>query len=105
MSNTDTDTLALAILSDANLALVEEMRTLRDQIKALKDRKDKLRLILLKELANVDTGITASGEPVITIERDDRSRIDSDRLQALYPEVYADCQKSSPVQTVRFPDE
>lgn len=92
------------VLSDPTLALVEELRSVRESIKGLKASEERLRKALLVELEDIETGLTASGVPVITIDRQDRTRVDGDRLQALYPDAWKDCQATSVVQTVRLPE-
>lgn len=100
MFNLDTST----VLPDATIALVEELRTVRDSIKSLKSREDQIRQTLLDELKGVEEGVTASGMPVVTVERYSRTKIDGNRLQALYQDVWKDCQVETPVQVVRLPE-
>ena len=95
---------ATTVLSDSNLALVEELRTTRESIKILKGRESEIRDKLLAELQGTDQGITAAGVPVITIDRQVRTRVNSDRLQALHKAVYDDCLVDTTVQTVRLPE-
>lgn len=95
---------AITILSDTTLSLVDELRSVRRSVRDLKVREDEIRKIILAELFDTEQGITASGVSVITIERQTRTRIDGDRLQALYRDIWADCQIESVVQTVRLPE-
>lgn len=92
------------VLSDSTLALVEELRSVREATKGLKAREDEIRKILLEELKDSDEGITASGVPVVTVERQSRTRTDGNRLQALYQDVWKDCQVETTVQVVRLPE-
>lgn len=92
------------VLSDSTLGLVNELRSIREDVKALKAREEKIRDLLLTELKGADGGVTASGEFIISIDRSPRSGINRDRLQALYPDVYRDCQTETQVQAVRFPE-
>ncbi len=93
---------ATTVLSDANLALVAELRTTRDSIKRLKAREGEIRDVLLDELKDSALGLTASGVPLVEVERYSRSRVDSNRLQALYKDVFDDCQTETPVQVLRL---
>lgn len=102
MSMTEID--GLAVLSDDTLALVEELRSTRDAIKVLKSREDDIRSSLLSELTGVEFGITAAGVPVIEVQRQVRTRIDGKKLQALYEDVWKDCQTSTSVESLRFPE-
>lgn len=92
------------VLSDPNLALVEELRTVRETIKSLKGREEQIRDVLLAELKDAEFGIAASGEPLIEVQRQPRSRLDGKRLQALYEDAWDDCQVKSTVEVLRFPE-
>lgn len=92
------------ILADSEVALVEELRSTREFIKKLKDREDEIRKTLLRNLDGKERGITASGIPVVEIQRQPRTRVDSNRLRALYEEVWEDCQVESVVEVVRLPE-
>lgn len=93
-----------AVLSDTSLSLVEELRSVRESIKSLKAREKEIRDALLIELKGVDYGITASGEPLIEVQRYPRTGLNSDRLQALYRSAWDDCQTSTEVEVLRFPE-
>lgn len=93
-----------AVLSASNLTLVDELRSTRELVKKLKAREDEIRKVLLAELADVEVGLTAAGVPVIEIERQARTRVDSKRLQALYEDVWDDCQVETTVEVLRLPD-
>lgn len=95
---------ASAVLSEANLALVEELRSTREFIKRLKSREDEIRKVLLADLQTASEGITAAGVPVIEVHRQTRTRTNGDRLRALYPDAWEDCQTESTVESLRFPE-
>lgn len=92
------------VLTESNLALVEELRSTREFSKKLKAREDEIRKILLEELKDSEQGITASGVPMIEVDRQSRTRVDSNRLQALYQDVWEDCQIETTVQVLRLPE-
>lgn len=92
------------ILNDANLALVEELRSVRETSKSLKAREDEIRKILLEALKYSEQGITASGVPMIEVQRQPRTRVDGNRLQALYQDVWDDCQIATTVEVLRLPE-
>lgn len=102
MAMFDVDTTT--VLSDDNLALVEELRSVREFIKGLKTREDEIRKTLLQELKDSEQGLTAAGVPVIEIQRQSRTRVDSNRLQALYQDVWKDCQIETSVEVLRLPE-
>ena len=99
-----TDQDDAVVLSDSNLALVEELRSNRESSKRLKAREDEIRSILLQELKGSEYGVTAAGAPMIEVQRQARTRVDSKRLQALYENVWEDCQIESEVEVLRFPE-
>lgn len=99
-----TDLDGSVVLSDAAQSLVDELRSIREAVKDLKIRESEIRDILLQELKDRSQGVTASGVPVVTVERQPRSRLDSNRLQALYQSAWKDCQIHSTVDVVRLPE-
>jgi predicted phage-related endonuclease len=92
------------VLSESHLALVEELRSTREFVKKLKAREDEIRKIILQDLKDTERGITSSGVPVLTIDRQTRTRVDSNRLQALYHDVWEDCQIETTVEVLRLPE-
>lgn len=98
---TDND---IVVLDDSDLTLVEDLRTVREEIRKLKTREDDIRSALLTQLKGFEYGLTSSGVPVIEVQRQPRSRVDSRRLQALYEDVWEDCQIKSEVEVLRFPE-
>jgi predicted phage-related endonuclease len=98
----DTDTSI--VLDDDAVALVDELRSIRDATKVLKAREDEIRAVLVNQLEGAEQGITASGVPVVEVQRQSRTRVDTKRLEALYEEVWKDCQVDMTVTTVRLPD-
>lgn len=99
-----TDFDETTVLSDASLALVEELRSVREFTHKLKARESEIRSILLEELKDAEQGITASGVPMIEVQRQARTKVDSKRLQALYEEVWDDCLIETTVQVLRLPE-
>lgn len=92
------------VLSDSDLALVEELRSVRETSKALKAREDEIRKTLLTALKDSDQGLTASGASVVEVQRQPRTRVDTNRLQALYQSAWDDCQISTTVEVLRLPE-
>jgi predicted phage-related endonuclease len=99
-----TDDAGSVVLSQDTLSLVEDLRETRDAIKVLKAREESIRTVLLTELDGVEYGVTAAGAPVIEVQRQPRSRVDSKKLQALYEDVWKDCQTETEVEVLRFPE-
>lgn len=98
------DTETSVVLDDDAVTLVDELRSLRDTIKVMKAREDEIRAALLKQLEGAEQGISASGVPVVEVQYQSRTRVDTKRLQALYEEVWKDCQTDMTVTTVRLPE-
>lgn len=92
------------VLSGSDLALVVELRTIRETTKSLKAREEEIRKALLAKLNDVEVGLTASGVPAIQVDRHTRTRVNSDRLQALYQDAWEDCQTETTVESLRFPE-
>lgn len=101
MVNNDTET----VLTDDSVSLVEELRSIRETTKDLKARESEIRSLLLDELNGAQSGITASGVPVVEVEYQTRYRVDVKRLQALYQDAWEDCQKETEVSVVRLPEQ
>lgn len=99
---TDIDTPV--VLDDDTVALVDELRAIRDTAKLWKAREDEIRSILLKRLEGAEQGINASGVPVVDVQYQTRTRVDTKRLQALHQAVWEDCQTDMTVTTIRLPD-
>lgn len=93
------------VLTESTLSLVKELRELRDFTKRLKAREAEIRKILLAELKDTDQGVTAAGMPVIEVQRQSRTRLDGNRLQALYQEAWEDCQVETTVEVLQLPEE
>lgn len=89
------------VLDDDTIALVEELRSIREASKVLKAREDEIRSTLLRELEGAEHGITASGMPVVEVQYQARTRVDTKRLQALHEDVWKDCLTSSVAAVVR----
>jgi predicted phage-related endonuclease len=100
-----TDLDEIAVLSDSNVSLVEELRSVREFIKTLKTREKEIRSILLKDLKEASVGMTASGKFLVEIQRHTRTGLDADRLQALYEEAWEDCQTETEVEVLRLVSE
>jgi predicted phage-related endonuclease len=99
-----TDSDSAIVLSDSDLDLVEELRSIRETVKNLKAREEEIRTVLLQELKDSEYGLTASGDLLIEVERQQRSRLDSKKLQALYEDVWNDCQIKTTVEVLRLPE-
>jgi len=92
------------VLSESTLALVDELRSVREKVKSLKSREESIRKVLLQELVDSAEGITSSGVPVVALDQQLRTRVDANRLHALYPDVWEDCQVETTVQVLRLPE-
>ena len=86
ITTSTTTTNAVELDSDAQ-ALVNELRTLRDQSTALEKRKSVLRDQLLETLGDAEVGLVNG---VVRLRQRDEVRrsVSYDELFALFPEVY-----------------
>lgn len=76
----------------------KEMLTIKQRMDELKKREDELKMMWL--LAMQESGNRKAGNEYVTVTRKDagvRTSIDSKKLQADYPDVYAKCVKESKV--------
>lgn len=99
------DTETILELDDDAVEAAAELRSVRDAIKALKGREEVLKAILLASMSEADQGVNASGVPVIEVRRQSRSSVDVRKLQALYEDVWKNCQRETVVASLRFPAE
>lgn len=80
------------VLTDDELSLVEQLAEARRQSGAWKKIADEAR-DRLRDLAIVrgsDVALTASGDPAYHLVRSERTGVNREKLEAKYPEVYAD---------------
>jgi hypothetical protein len=78
------------ILEGTELELVNELESVRAELKELKTRETALRAEILGILNGESRGLTAAGSQVVNIRIQHRRAVNSSKLEALYPEVYAD---------------
>lgn len=79
-------------LTEQGVSLARRLQAVRDQQKELRKEEEVLRDSLLSTLEDeqVDAAVTGSGEPAIHLVRSNRSRVDTKRLQAMYPDIHAE---------------
>jgi hypothetical protein len=86
-----------AQISDQAMLLVKELAEIRSTSSALKKRGDEIRDELLAELTELDAtrAITASGDPAIHVTSIQTTRVNRKKLEARYPDVFADVVETS----------
>lgn len=78
-------------LNDEQLQLLRDLAAVRRERNDLKKREDALRASLLDVLTrnNSTDAITAGGKPAMRISSSPSSGVDKKKLEAMYPDVYA----------------
>lgn len=94
----DTDVL---VIPDAILANARELDDVRTAIKVMKEREETLRASVLDFLETSGDDAAAQDGVAISLSRSVRTGVDTKRLEALYPRVYADTKTTTPVTQVR----
>lgn len=91
------------VLSDEELKHVQLLAEARRNSAAWKKIEDDERkeLLALAEANSSDIALTASGAPAFHLERSERTKVDTKKLEALYPETYADVATVTEVITVK----
>lgn len=92
-------------LDEDALDAVKELQSIRDSIKSLKGREETIKAQLLETLNEADSGVDSTGRPIVEVRRQQRSSVDTKKLQALYPDVWADCQRETLVSSIRIPSD
>lgn len=77
------------IFKEPELSLVHELEEIRSQVKDLKARESEIRSEILGMMNNSSHGLTAAGSQVITVQVQHRRTVNSTKLEALFPDVYA----------------
>ena len=77
------------IFEGTELDLVHELEELRGEIKVLKARETEVRSDLLGIMNGTERGLTAAGSQVCSVTVQHRRVVNSAKLEALYPDVYA----------------
>jgi hypothetical protein len=83
-----------------------ELRKVRSELSTLRARESSLRDQLMLLVGGEDNhdgcGLTASGVKVCHIDTSMRTTVSRDKLEALYPEVFADVSGETTVRTLRI---
>lgn len=77
------------VFEGTELELVHELEDIRSQVKGLKARESEIREEILALLNDTNRGITAAGSQVVSVQVQHRRTVNSAKLEALYPDVYA----------------
>jgi plasmid maintenance system killer protein len=79
--------------SDDELELLEELAEHRHLASSHTDAASEIRDRLMKilEASEADKALTSSGAPAAHVETQHRRTVNTKKLEALYPEQYADC--------------
>lgn len=99
----DPDALTGSIqVADDLVAAAAELKTLRAEQSELRKRADNVRQRLLQTIAGngAQEAVSAAGTPVARITVTHRTTIDRTKLEALYPDVFADVAAETPSMTV-----
>lgn len=77
------------IFEGTELELVQELEEIRSQVKGLKTRESEIREEILGMMNDTSRGLTAAGSQIVTIQIQHRRTVNSAKLEALFPDVYA----------------
>lgn len=91
-----------AIELDPSIAtIISELRTAKTALKQAEERHEHLANQVRFALGDAEIG-TIGGVPAASWKRTLRASLDRSRLEDDYPQVFAACQKSTPVRTLRL---
>lgn len=84
-------------IDDQKMALIEELAGIRSKTSALKKRGDEIRdeLLSILDSSNATRAVTAAGNPAIHVTTIQTTRINRKKLEAKYPDVFADVVETS----------
>lgn len=97
------DDVTTVVVTDEVAQKAAEMAFIRAERSELKRREDTLRTELLAALDGAEVGLTASGALVAEVTTSERVNVDRNKLEALYPEVFAAVRSTTSVVTVKLP--
>lgn len=90
------------VLTDEELKLVNELDEVRTQQKGLKARESELRSKILGALGEKTRGLTAAGSQVVNVTVQHRRTVNSQKLEALFPDVYAEVVEEKPATVLKL---
>lgn len=79
------------IASDQNIAAIEKMRQLKNELEEKKKEYDALKTIICTSLGDSPVLVDEQGHCLATWKEKQVSRLDLGKLKGKYPEVYKDC--------------
>jgi len=77
------------VFEGPELDLVHELEEIRSQVKGLKARESEIRDEILGLMNDTSRGLTAAGSQIVTVQVQHRRSVNSAKLEALFPDVYA----------------
>jgi predicted phage-related endonuclease len=90
------------VLTDDQMELVAQLLMVRDDRKQAEKEEKELREKLLAQMGEATVGLTASGMAVVEIQIQHRRNVNRAKLEAMYPEVFADVVEPSEVRQVKL---
>lgn len=93
----------MTVLSQAAIDAARELQEVRQKSAQLEKRADELKKYIYSEIGDSPTaiGMLASGVSVVHVVPGLRSSVNTDKLQAMYPEVYAAVLEEKPTKTLK----
>lgn len=90
------------VLTDEEVAIVNELKSIREQSKQLRAREEEIRTRLLERFQDevADEAVTASGAPLAVLSSTTRSSVNRKKLEAMYPDVFQACVEESTVYQI-----
>ena len=92
-----------AHLTPRELEAAEKLRAVRAEIRSLEAEASVLRDDLLAALDGESFGVTASGDIAVQVRTQTRTGLDTQKVRALFPEVWLQCRKDTEVTVVLVP--
>jgi predicted phage-related endonuclease len=92
------------ILSDDLLELVAQLLMVRSDRKQAEEEEKELRTKLLEQMdaAQATRGLTAAGMAVVEVQTQHRRNVNRAKLEAMFPEVFAEVIEDAEVRQVKL---
>lgn len=92
------------ILPDSLVEIVRDLAEVRARKRALSDQEDRLRaeIILQMNLRDATVGLTASGSQIVSLVTQPRTKLNTKRLEAQYPDIYAELTETGETLMVKL---
>lgn len=92
------------ILPDHLVEMVRELAEIRARKRTLSDQEDRLRseIILQMNARDATVGLTASGSQIVSLVTQPRTKLNTKKLEAMYPDIYAELTETGSTLMVKL---